>query len=408
MHPMNDTTDANDTTTDERPPADGDAHGHQPRLLRHSRKAVLGGVCAGLGRYLRVDPLFIRIAFIVLAFTGGFGILAYFIAWLVIPSDDGRDPGEEMRRAASSAPTWLQVIGVVVVAMVVAGQFHGVPSGLAWAAVLIGAGIVLYRDSERAESRPHADGVPASTVPPPPPGPHQAPGPHHAVGSPPAGAPPGAPYTAQAARPPSPPSPPRPPSILGRLTVAVILLWCGAAALLDQAGVIAWAPRHYVAAATVITGVGLLVGAWWGRGRALIFLGLALLPVLLLAGFPASSVRGGLGERDYRPASTVELDPGYELFAGEMTLDLSGIDLDGEDVDLTVRIGLGELTVIAPPEATLDVEGRVVAGQANVLGRSSEGVGFTTSRHHPGAEGAGSLTLHVYLGAGEFTVRHPR
>src|SRR3954449_1630889 len=58
------------------------------RLKRSSSDRVLGGVCGGLGAYLGVDPIIVRVAAVVLAFFGGAGILFYLAAWLLVPSDD--------------------------------------------------------------------------------------------------------------------------------------------------------------------------------------------------------------------------------------------------------------------------------------------------------------------------------
>lgn len=55
------------------------------KIYRDGEKRVLGGVCAGLGHYLNVDALWIRIAFLVLFFAYGVSILVYFILWIIIP-----------------------------------------------------------------------------------------------------------------------------------------------------------------------------------------------------------------------------------------------------------------------------------------------------------------------------------
>ncbi len=58
------------------------------RLTRSSREAKIGGVCAGLADYLRVDVTLVRAAWLVLSIVPGVvvgGILAYLAAWLVIP-----------------------------------------------------------------------------------------------------------------------------------------------------------------------------------------------------------------------------------------------------------------------------------------------------------------------------------
>lgn len=65
-----------------------------PRLLRRSRRdRMIAGVCGGLGRYLDVDPVLLRIAFVVLAIAGGSGILIYILGAILIP---GEKPGEEL------------------------------------------------------------------------------------------------------------------------------------------------------------------------------------------------------------------------------------------------------------------------------------------------------------------------
>lgn len=57
--------------------------------LRRSRDdKVLAGVCGGLGKYLGVDPVWLRIAFVALALGGGSGLLLYFIAVLAIPEEE--------------------------------------------------------------------------------------------------------------------------------------------------------------------------------------------------------------------------------------------------------------------------------------------------------------------------------
>jgi phage shock protein C len=61
----------------------------QSRLLRRSTDdKVLGGVCGGIARYLGVDAVLIRLLAVVLAIVGGgAGLIAYLIAWIVIPKD---------------------------------------------------------------------------------------------------------------------------------------------------------------------------------------------------------------------------------------------------------------------------------------------------------------------------------
>jgi phage shock protein C len=55
------------------------------RLYRSGREKMLGGVCGGLGDYFNVDPTIIRLGTVIAIFGAGVGLLAYLVAWLVIP-----------------------------------------------------------------------------------------------------------------------------------------------------------------------------------------------------------------------------------------------------------------------------------------------------------------------------------
>jgi phage shock protein PspC (stress-responsive transcriptional regulator) len=55
------------------------------QLMRDQKRKILGGVCAGLGNYLNVDPLWIRLLFAVLFFAYGITLFIYIIMWIVVP-----------------------------------------------------------------------------------------------------------------------------------------------------------------------------------------------------------------------------------------------------------------------------------------------------------------------------------
>jgi phage shock protein C len=57
------------------------------RLERKLKGRMLAGVCAGLADYLGVDPTLVRVIFAVLAFVGGTGVVAYLVAWALIPEE---------------------------------------------------------------------------------------------------------------------------------------------------------------------------------------------------------------------------------------------------------------------------------------------------------------------------------
>src|SRR5215207_3732372 len=62
------------------------------RWERSSSDRMIAGVAGGLGRRLDVDPLAVRITFVILSFAGGLGILAYLIGLAFMPSDDPAAP----------------------------------------------------------------------------------------------------------------------------------------------------------------------------------------------------------------------------------------------------------------------------------------------------------------------------
>lgn len=50
---------------------------------------MIAGICGGLAEYFDIDPVIVRIVFIVLALAGGPGLLAYIILWIIVPKDPG-------------------------------------------------------------------------------------------------------------------------------------------------------------------------------------------------------------------------------------------------------------------------------------------------------------------------------
>ena len=58
------------------------------RLMRRSQQdRWLGGVCAGLARYAGLEAWLVRLLFVALMLMGGFGVLAYVLLWIFMPSD---------------------------------------------------------------------------------------------------------------------------------------------------------------------------------------------------------------------------------------------------------------------------------------------------------------------------------
>ncbi|MBS1774507.1 MAG: PspC domain-containing protein [Bacteroidetes bacterium] len=56
------------------------------RLYRNTNDKMIGGVCSGIAMYFDIDPVIVRLTFAVLFLTAGIGLLAYILAWIIIPA----------------------------------------------------------------------------------------------------------------------------------------------------------------------------------------------------------------------------------------------------------------------------------------------------------------------------------
>lgn len=59
----------------------------KPRLMRSEEEQIIAGVCGGLAQYLGVDPVLVRLAFLLLIPAGGVGLPLYFILMIIMPSE---------------------------------------------------------------------------------------------------------------------------------------------------------------------------------------------------------------------------------------------------------------------------------------------------------------------------------
>lgn len=55
------------------------------RLYRSRKDKVIAGVCGGLGEFFSIDPVWVRLIFILFFFIGGCALLVYLIMWLIVP-----------------------------------------------------------------------------------------------------------------------------------------------------------------------------------------------------------------------------------------------------------------------------------------------------------------------------------
>ena len=113
--------------------------------------------------------------------------------------------------------------------------------------------------------------------------------------------------------------------------------------------------------------------AWW-RGRIVLgiaaALAIAVVGILLAVRVPVFS---GIGDRSDRPASVAELHSKYTLGIGELRLDFGQVELPKGQTFVKAEVGIGDVRVTVPTDATVDVVGRVQGGVVQLLGRRDRG-----------------------------------
>ena len=62
------------------------------RVYRSVSDRMVGGVCGGLGTFLNIDPIFVRLLFVLLLFGSDFGFILYLLLWIIIP-EEGKSYG---------------------------------------------------------------------------------------------------------------------------------------------------------------------------------------------------------------------------------------------------------------------------------------------------------------------------
>ena len=117
------------------------------RLYRSKKDRVIGGVCGGLGGYLNVDPVILRIIWLAATLIGGAGILAYLIAWILTPeAPHQHDPGPVQRE--TDGVKVLGIILIVVSLFWLSTRFFGetfiwIPWGWVGPVALVAIGVAL-------------------------------------------------------------------------------------------------------------------------------------------------------------------------------------------------------------------------------------------------------------------------
>ncbi|WP_431982617.1 PspC domain-containing protein [Streptomyces qinglanensis] len=439
------------------------------RLRRSRTHKVAGGVCGGLGRYFDLDPVIFRVPLVVLSVVGGLGFVFYGFAWLLIPAEG--ETQNEGRRLLSGRVEGSS-LSAVLVALVGCGLFlasignRSVPFSL----LLVGAvaGAAYWSQHRRqaeaagaegaqidpATAHAVADAPPEAQAPPVAgpaswwrepltkeagatkgagPAPWQPGGATGYLWGPEGALPAAAPPAAYG----SPWGPPRVPArgtgtggmpparrgargSLGGFTLLLALLAGG----IGTAA--AWETHPLgttlvvgLSCALAVFGIGLALSAFVGRtGPGTLVC--VVLTAGLLAGASAlpDDIATHVRETHWMPTSVAEVRPRYELGSGTGELDLSGTGLKaGQTLRTGARVGAGEIKVVVPANAVvevradvgmgemsfpraLDADGEVVHDRAGGLGTNRK----LTLRPFDDAKSEGTIVVKLSAGAGRVEI----
>jgi hypothetical protein len=163
-------------------------------------------------------------------------------------------------------------------------------------------------------------------------------------------------------------------------------------------------PDWLVAVLVIAAGFAILAGAFLKPVRWLVPPALAL---ALAAGTVASAgidLDGGVGDREYRPATTADLDDSYELGIGELVIDLRETDLPAGDVPLRVDLGIGETRVIVPEDVCVATSADVGVGNVRFFGRDTGGIDVDFEEAPDSDPATTRLLLDAEVGVGQVRV----
>jgi phage shock protein PspC (stress-responsive transcriptional regulator) len=318
------------------------------RLTRSTESSYVAGVAGGLGRYFGLDPVLFRVAFGVSIVFGGVGLLAYVALWLFLGKDDGTPSFMDSRSRATSVAA-IVVLGLIAVTSFGPPSFILGPGLLACAALVAGA-VVLYR-ALGGDGRDD----PARMI----------------------------------AR--------------GTLVLLVLVAALGAATGVGFIAAIGGGTAEAVLA--IFAGVGLIAAGLLGGPRWLMLPAVVLVLPLGVVTAAGIDLHGGVGHRDYRPATVADLRPEYRIGAGDLNLDLVGMALPPGRTNVKLVVGVGAARVRLPHGTCASTDAQIGAGATDLPDGSQHGFDVTAA----GAPRDARSVLHVdaQVGVGYLRVQEP-
>lgn len=377
------------------------------RPVRPTAGSKAAGVSAAIGRRYGVDPILVRVSFVVLTCYGGAGIVLYMLGWLLFPKEAAPLPGQT---TPSREPTRTWIAAVLVVLL-----FPGMLWMINSMAVLgLAAGpIALY-----FLHRNQGDRQVTGTENPPP----QAtptgentwvyPGVAPQQQTPPAWDPLGAAPFAWDLPEPHEPEPPEPEHRRFRwYNPAALLVTFVCTTVIASLG----APAYFVLATALgLLGAAMVIGAFLRVGRWPIVIAVPLTMIALLASVVHQGRISdvdvedfGVGDVRFAPASISGVLPSYERSAGTIDLDLSQLQISSGQVMRTgAHVGAGHVQIRVPSTVDVRAECRADVGEVDCLNRYANGRDLRQSitDQGPDGPGGGEIVLTATAGTGNVEV----
>ncbi|MFI7127598.1 PspC domain-containing protein [Nonomuraea sp. NPDC050153] len=147
----------------------------------------------------------------------------------------------------------------------------------------------------------------------------------------------------------------RPRSYIGVITILLAIIIGGIVVAVQARSAAGVSPTIVGGTVLITIGAGLLVAAWWGRGAGLVAAG-TLVAVIVALGFVLGGIPRNIGESEWTPTSVTQSSMLYDVGVGDGRLDLSELKLEpGAEVTFNAAVTMGELMVIVPPTARVEV-----------------------------------------------------
>lgn len=368
------------------------------RPVRLPENGHIAGVSAGIGVRYGIDPVLVRVAFVVSALFGGAGVVLYLAAWVLFTRHgDQASPLESLVGRGTSSESDTKVIVLLVALAIATGAVGPIGlgsggSGFFGMVLMLGGWWLLYQRRPEGPELPATDSAsdaytfpenvfprfasasystPFTTSPTsePDPGSPQQPvslskdDPTTATAgaaAPPAWDPLGvAPFAWDLPDPtPTHPVVPVEPPKKSRLTstiIGVAILAAAAAGTVAATTELAWfTPARIAAIALAVVGLGLLIGSFLHRGYGLLVVTGPLAGFVILASLVGPVHFENSGPQRFAPTSAAELQSEYRSRFGDLELDLRNLELT-DDHAITIDNSLSSALILLPENLDVDI-----------------------------------------------------